>query len=421
MLRRWIAPLVCALVLALPSMAQVGGFIAYVQDGEVFLLGPSGTAQVTQTEQEYEYVADLRWSADGSQLAFTKQIEFIGADGYPSYRMDLFVINPNDFPPGSAPQPLTARAEGLAAGFPPAWGQDGALYFVRDNASNLSATSPGDFLVDIFRLPVGGSVESVASVPFGVGCGGGTSEPNAMLYNGEAGFGGNAVAFLATRYGLVLSTNYGGTGLNLLAPDGTLTRLSDTLARVALAPDGRTLAALELDYSVFPPMTKLYTYDLETRTAREIASPVPADQVGWGGDGALYISSSTAVGELFSVEETTQIGIAQGFDMSLVSPEAIPSYRVTVHRIDLASGSSEEVAAHDGSFVGRLRPAPGGIAYSLIGSLETWGRGLLDGSIDPLSESYFQDWESFVSLESFIVANGSSSALGRLAQMELAP
>jgi dipeptidyl aminopeptidase/acylaminoacyl peptidase len=418
MLHRWITTAALALLMALPGLAQAESLIAYTQDGELFLLGPNGSVQVTQTEQEFKYIPDMRWSPDGSRLAFTQYVEEMGSDGYPFYRTDLFVIDPSSFTPGS----LTASAAGIASGFPPAWGEDGALYFVRDNPNNMNATSPDDFMMEIFRLSSDGSAQSVANVPFGVGCGGGTSEPHYMLYNAEAGFGGNPITFLATRYGLLVSINCGGVGLNLVGFDGSVTRLDEQLARVALAADGRTLAALALDYSSFPPLTTLYLYDLETRSLRQIATSKPADQLGWGGDGALYYSSSVVDGELFSAEEAAQIGEAQGYDMSIAAAP-IPAYRVTVNRIDLASGSEAEVAAHSGSFVGRLRPVAGGIAYSLIGSLEAWGRGLIDGSLDPMSEAYYENWTNYVSLESFIFELGSDRniTLGRLSQIEIAP
>ncbi|MCS6836009.1 MAG: hypothetical protein NZ750_08335 [Anaerolineae bacterium] len=417
MICRWIIIASLMLIAAIPSLAQ-NRLIAYVQDGEVFLLGPNGSVQVTRTEQEYKYIADMRWSPDGSRLAFTQYIEEIGSDGYPFYRTDLFVIDPSNLTPGS----LTAVGEDISAGFPPAWAEDGTLYFVRDNPNNMSAMSPEDFMMDIFRVTNNG-VRAVASVPFGAGCGGGTSEPHYMLYNTEAGFGGNAITFLATRYGLLMSLNCGGGGLQLVGFDGTITRLDDVLARVALAADGRTLAALALDYSSFPPLTTLYLYDLETRTLRQTSTSKLVDQVGWGGDGALYYSSSVPSGELFTAEEATLIGEAQGYDTSFMIPAPIPYYRVTVNRIDLVSGSEMEVAAHDASFVGRLRPVAGGVAYSVIGSLEAWGRGLIDGSIDPMSEAYYNNLTNYVSLESFIFqsANDRSVSLGRLAQMEIAP
>ena len=419
MLRRWIIAAVVLLMAAFPGLAQVEGLIAYVQDGELFLIGPDIYVQVTRNDQRSKQVWDARWSLDGSRLAFVQQVEGAGSESFFS-RNDLFVIDVNNI--ANAALSLQAAVEDVATSFPPAWAEDGSLYFVRDNPSNMSAASPEEFMMDIFRLSDGG-VQSVASAPFGVGCGGGVGEPDQMLYNSEAGFGGNATVFLATRYGLLMSLDCSGVGLQLVGFDGRITRLGAQLGRASLAADGRTLAAIALDYSSFPPLTTLYLYDLATLMARQIPTVYPPDQLSWGGDGALYYSSSVPSGQLFSAEEAALISQAQGYDMSFITPEPIPAYRVTVNRIDLADGSEMEVDAHSASLVGRLRPAPGGVAYSVIGSLEVWGRGLIDGSIDPMSEDYYENWTNYVKLESLVFSADLKEvfSLGYMPQMEIAP
>ena len=416
-----IVALTAVSVLTLTALAQTPSVpLAYTQGQDLII--EAGTNRITvPVAQDYPYdnnpTMDLEWSPDGRWLAYIQLSEVAMPEGYTTSRADLFAISVE----GGTPITI---AEGISAGFPVAWTQDGALLYAQDDPASLNATSPGDWLVNLYRAEV---LERVAPVqlgqtPFIVGCGGGMSFPDDVRYLQEAGFGGSPVKLMESAVGIILSVNCAGQGVQRLS-DGVL--LDEGLARWSLSADGTQVVGVRLNYTDTALETRLQVLDLTTGDLRDIATQAMPDQVYWAADGTIYYSSREASAELFSPEQSATILQTQGLMADPAFTTALSAFTVRLHRLDVTTGAETEVfSVADASWIGRIRGNQDSLYLSVIDSLRLFGEAALAGQIT-LENSYTEGMNLVgVEVYRFELATGETTLINpdfSMSQVEVAP
>ncbi|MBC7871400.1 MAG: hypothetical protein H7Y09_11230 [Chitinophagaceae bacterium] len=357
--------------------------LAAVTNGGLFLYEGGAGSQVESTNIAYY---DLTWSPDGSKLAYTVN------DGNATRLMLTDSA-------GSAPTQLAGNVSYIPVTFT----EDSAqvIYTIEDSTqvTTMANGLPGSTM-NVFLQGVEGQV---ATFGFGVGCGGGSPFPMDAVYNTEAGFGGSALTFENTAYGILYSTACTGQGLALLNLEtGENVSLGDNLSRAKLAPDGRRALMLQGG--------GLSVLDLESRQVSGISTSAAPDQIGWGADGSAYYSTRTLRTDAMPMapEEASAFSAYLGMDAS-----AFPQYEVALYQVDVNTGAEAQVYAGPGWAVGRIFAAQGGLYFSLVPNGEAWVEAIAAGTLDITApDSFFRERQIVAARLMRLVGDGTAVEVG---------
>lgn len=331
------------------------------------------TSTVTAFDTEFgPSVFEMRWSPDGRYLVYGVRDE---GDAYGVYVTDVA---------GSQP---TLLADDVLFPMPVAFSPAGTqVYFARPSTM---AMSEDGLTVNVFvrDLNTEDTAELIGTVMFGVGCGGGSPYPGDAVYNWEAGFMGRSSVFALTPYGLVYSTNCTGSGLALLdLQTGISTELGTDLSRASVSPNGERLVAVQDNFEDPVAGDVLTVVDLATLTLTPLGTFAAPDQVAWGADDVIYYSTRSEGGLAVPGSDS------EVFATTLGIPEGIPSYNLSVHRVDLTQTTDAEIWVGTGWAVPRLFATPAGDAlyFNVIPTGEDWVQAVNNGtvSIDDSFEAF---------------------------------
>ncbi len=352
--------LLALLALAISAAAQTGIGMLYsaVTEGGIVVYDETGSS--TMYALPLTYVVDQVWNPAGDKIAVVGSVDA---------SFQVWVI---DLAAGSA-YPVASGVEPFA----PLFNSAGDLLFVAPPENpDFSGSAPYTVRLMLVTPQADAQPAQIASFAWQVGCGGGSPFPADAVYSTEAGFFGNALALMETPYGYLYSRSCAGVGYGLINPatgEDLPIPNSDDMFRAALSLDGTQLYALYLnpnDANRARPI--LVHVDLSTLTMTEIPTSGIPDQITVGTDGAVFYSSRVESGDLLAgltPEERTRVSDAIG-----LSPDyPIPSYTVSIHRVDPVTQAETLVYTGEGYAVGRMTALDAdSILFSVIGNQQAF-------------------------------------------------
>lgn len=371
----WIFALVMLMVAA-TSAQQPGVTVIGETNGLLVAYTPGGLdvlADDTTTRRD-----NLRVSPDGRNVLYTAS-----SPQQPDPRL-MWLQRGTDAQP-------TTLTDTFEPSFGGAFSADGqAAYYVQPvpNADIQPAQDArfDNLPVNLTRHPLSGEPEVVGSFGFGVGCGGASPYPMTGAYEQDAGFRGNSLILQMTDAGIAHSTACNGTGLMLTNPQtGENQMLSEDFARGSLSPDGTQMAGVQIDYTQPTPQTTLTIVDFTDGEVRPLETAAMPDQVHWAADGSIYYSTRTETAGNYDVDPAQ----LQGFRMS---PDEIPSYEVSIYRLNIQSGAEEPVYNTSGAWaVGRMRSTTNALYFSLVPDASAWLALITSEAFDASADTYAQE------------------------------
>ncbi len=396
--------------------------LAAVQNGNLVITG--GGAPITVSNAPNKGILSLAWNPGGTKLAYIINDE--------QFQAHIAVTDAN----GSAPVVLDTG--GLESGFPVSWTPDGQVLFV--GVGNFSDTSK-PYTSELKRIApeAGATAEVIGSFEMGVGCGGGSPLPADWEYWAEAGFGGTALILQWTDYGILHSSNCGGGGLALFAPQGgentplasdnflqpTPDQPQQQVARAVLAADGKTLAAVRSTYNDAGPINSLVLIDLLARTLTEVKTSAAPDQLAWLADGSLFYSARTKTSDLMAaITDGTQ---KQNITTALGSADfEMPAYEVSIHHLNVSTGEDTVIHSADAYVIGRMAVTRDGqsLVFSQIANLGPWLTAIANGTVNILTDNDGVAQRALVpvTLYRLPLGGGEAAVVGeQLAQFRLKP
>ncbi len=396
--------------------------LAAVQNNNLVILG--GSAPITVSNAPNKGILSLAWNPGGTKLAYIIN----DAD----FQAHIAVTDAN----GSAPVVLdTGRLE---SGFPVSWTPDGQVLFV--GVGDFSDTSK-PYTSELKRVApeAGAAAEVIGSFEMGVGCGGGSPLPADWEYWEEAGFGGTALILQWTDYGILHSSNCGGGGLALFAPQGgentplvsdnflqpTPDQPQQQVARAVLVADGKTIAAVRSTYNDAGPINSLVLIDISTRTLTEVKTSAAPDQLAWLADGSLFYSARTKTSDLMA--GITDAAQKQNITTALGSADfEMPAYEVGIHHLNVTTGEDSVIHSAPAYAIGRIAVTKDGqaLVFSQIANLDVWLDGIAKGTIDIVKDvdGTAQRAAVPVTLYRLPLGGGEAAVIGeQLAQFRLKP
>lgn len=352
---------------------------AAVQNGQMVITG--GATPLVVDHPANKGFLSLAWNPGGTKLAY------IYSD--PDFQAHIAVTDASGSPP------VVLDTGRLEAGFPVSWTPDGQVLFVGGRDLN-DVSEP--YQSNLMRIApeAGAAAELIGTFEMGVGCGGGSPLPADWAYWAEAGFGGTALVLQWTDYGILHSSNCGGGGLKLFAPQGgedtplfsenflqpTPDQPQQHVARAVLAADGRTLAAVRSTYDDAGPVNSLVISDLATREAKDVVTAAAPDQLAWLADGSLFYSTRTMAANLLTTLTDPQ---KQNVAAVLGSVDfELPSNEVSIHHFNPATGEDRVIHSAPAYAIGWMNVTPDGQAllFSQIANLDAWLTAIGDGTLD---------------------------------------
>jgi hypothetical protein len=400
---RWI--LVVFLLLTL-----VGGSVAAQTPGTAFAVVRDNELFITNLLDVYNKVNNpphqgfnsLAWSPDGQTLAYILQDD--------NFEPRLMIA-----PAGGGDGVLLSGAGRIETGFPVSWTPDGQILYAESTFDPDNPPTSPEYFVKINTISptvAGAAPTTLGTIPFGVGCGGGSPLPADWQYwNEVGGFGGGYLTLQYTDYGILHSINCGGAGVALLI-NGQSRYLTNVLAengivqpepyvgRLALSPDGRYVAAVQTNYTESNAVEQLVIIDLELATVTPQTTAAPPEQLAWGLDTALYYSTRTPnegvdLIAALSPEARAQVEQVTGGGTGFT----VGTWTVAIHRYDPATGADEQIYSADAYQIGRIRTTntdPGALYFSEIPNLNAWVDALASGTFDPASDPTGELQRAFV-------------------------
>lgn len=298
------------------AQANNAGALAYVDSTSNVQIIMPGAAQRTAVTNDADFkalvnagthnYAHLRWSPDGSKLAFEDVVT-----------NDLLVAVP-----GSPPQRIAA---GIATQFPPAWLPDSnTVAYVVDTKQSAGGTAT---TMNILQVSSGGGqAQTVGTFVEFQGCGGGSGDLATVLYYGETGLNGNGPTFAWTKSGWLYSPSCDNIGLALNGFNNQQLWRIENLGRVAVAPDGDRAAGILFDLNRKP--SSLVYIDLATGRNGALNAVAGIDQVGWSADGTLLLYST-------------------------IDPQGVSLWKIPVQ-----GGQATRLFSDPGKFIGNITSTP---------------------------------------------------------------
>jgi hypothetical protein len=330
--------------------------IAAVTNGQLYLYGP-GRAQAI-TGGGYQRFSNIVWSPNGQSLAFT-----IAGNGYTLMLSDRNGSAPVQLAQGVSYMPVTFNADGSRV-----------IYTVEGSLDEITSGDSGPLQpmrVYSQELNAGSQPEQIAQFGFGVGCGGGSPFPMDGVYNAEAGFGGRALTFAYTDFGILHSSSCAGTGLALLNLNtGESAVIDPGLSNAVLSPDRTRVAAIR--------QGSLVVINLADLSQQNIGVAAGPDQLAWGDNNTLYYSVRNLLPEPLPLSEAEAQVYSSTFG---VAANTLPQYSVELHQTGLGGGDSV-VFSGPGWAIGRIFASGGSIYFSLVPNGEAWVEALASGEID---------------------------------------
>ncbi len=300
--------------------------LAYIDNTGNVRLAASGNDQGTAITQDADFkipqtsplthnYTHLRWSPDGSKLAFQDSVTG-----------NLLVATL-----GKAPQLIASHG---AAEYPPAWLSDGNTIAYVVNTQQPAGTNAVTMSIQQV-LSSGGQPTQVGSFAASQGCGGGGTDPADILYAQETALNGNFLTFASMNGGWLYSTACTGIGLAWNNASHQQQWKIDNVGRVVLSPSGTQAAAVLFDQNARP--SSLIYIDLTSGRNGALNTGSAVDQVGWSADESTILYS-TIDGQSVSLwkipvqgAQATQLFADQGKYIGVItsspaSPSAVFSY-----------------------------------------------------------------------------------------------
>ncbi len=307
--------------------------IAYIgAGGNVYITAPgkgAGTAitgdSVSTGNGDFSHrYGQFRWSPDGSKLLFADQTS-----------KTLYLVM-------SGQKPLQI-AGGLSYLFSGAWSPDGTQ--IAYGVDTRQTRGDNQTVQQIQVLPVTSTGVGAPLVggefTFGVGCGGGGSDPAEALYQSEAGYGGNPLTFVWLAKGYLVTGRCTGDLLSLTAPSGQVVWSAEGLSRAAVSADGTKIVAMKRQNTGPSTATsQLVLVDPATGAVTPIQSEPNPDQAAWSADGQSILYSTLEQGQ------TLKGSLFDGI-----------SFKTTLWRMPAAGGPSMQLFQQEGRGIGVIAPA----------------------------------------------------------------
>jgi len=374
----YIISLLCLLGVAAVTAQDAGVDYAGLSADTLVIVQPDGATISVPNPPGLSGAEALVWSPDGSQLAYTL------TDA--TYDEHIAVTD------GTSVAVL-ANAGTLESGFPLSWTPDGQILF----AQSLPPGSMGDtYVTNIALIAPEANAQPVilGSVPFGVGCGGGSPIPSDWQYWEEAGFGGTTLALRWTNYGILYSVMCSGAGLGLFNPQtGESYYLTPVtmqngmpdpdvnITHAQLSPDGNRLLAIRRVYQEPDPLETLVLIDLATGTITDVPTQMQPEQIAWSASGDVYYAAHTTF-DLDLLDNFTPEQLARIYTV-WTEGYAIDANVMTIWRLNLQTGAETALFMGEAYYAARLTEAPdGSLWFSLIPNLNVWLQQIGDGTLD---------------------------------------
>jgi hypothetical protein len=318
--------------------AALGG-LAFIRDFNVWLADANGDNphQLTTDGSSNQRYSFLRWSPDGTQLAFVSHDLQSG-----QVRLLLAALD------GS----ITLIAEDVALLSPPAWSPSGdQLAYVADRKQPAADGRAGRALriVDLGQR----RMRDVGNFGFTEGCGGAFGDPADLLLYDEMGYGDSRPTF---RRPTLLWTASGDFVFDqrcdlvdlawMSGQDGHTVELDTRWTSAALSPDGQRLVAVVEDSSGLSPQPSpggggsqrtLVVANVDGSDARLVGTGDNPLAPVWSPDGTTlyYITRD--------FERSLDLTEAQAEDALGVAPVSLSVYRSRIRRVRLDGSGPETV------------------------------------------------------------------------------
>lgn len=359
--------LIPLLVLGLPAFAQDAETppLAAVRDRAIWLVGFDHDPQPITAGTARDYW-NLTWSPDGNFLAYFEVDQ--------DWIMHLKLYDRSTG--------LTILvASDIQAPFPLEFAVDSSQLFFVNGALSYEAGPEYAMTFYTYDLVPNAVAEGTVEFDFGVGCGGGSPFPPDWRYTAETmGLGGFHLVMSVTPYGLVHSLDCGGSHTGLLNLHTGEDIDLGPLSRAAVSAD-RTKVAGIVDLAGTRQDERLVVVALATGDRIEIDTADTPDQVSWSASGSstLFYSTRQRTDRMLSFDAT---GLQRITDM-LGDTILANTWEVSIHRVDLESGSDTEIFRTDAFAIGRMTPTPDGQALivSQIPNADDWLRAVAEGRI----------------------------------------
>ncbi|HEX2619192.1 MAG TPA: hypothetical protein VHL11_03565 [Phototrophicaceae bacterium] len=362
-----------SIVSAAAQSAEVPFSYAAVTNSNELWVYPTGKAPIQIETPDAKIINNMDWSPNGGLLAYVVFDE--------NYSSQLIVTDP-------ANGRNQVIATGVNTGFPISFQDDDHILYALSSPDNDPAN--GINKVDLWLAPIFSreATRVLGTFDVGVGCGGGSIIPADWVYDEETGgLGGFHLILAATPFGIVHSTECGGSSVALLNPEtGEDIPISSNFTRPALSPDGTKLAGIELNVSMdgdsVNRTTRLLVADLATLAITELTTSGEPQQIAFSADNtSLFYTTRVENSDFYitlSSEDKDKLNTALGFDFG-----TLPRYTSEIWQVNIAANTAAKVYTGDHYAIGRIIALSDGSAliFSTIPNLDAWVSGLIDGSI----------------------------------------
>lgn len=351
---------------AVPSVsnppAVITNPIAYVgADGNVIVADPITRSSIPLTSDAkgkpssyYPYYEQLhiygllRWSPDGSKLAFVDSKE-----------RTLYIAR-------SGQKPVIV-ASGLTVAYPPAWSADSNELAYAVPTKQTSGTNGVINQIQAIPANQGGQARVAGQFSAGVGCGGGGFDPAVAAYFSDVGYEGNRVMLEQVANGYLYTSACTGIGLGLAAANGQGSWVRNDLSAAALSPDRTRLIAVRHNLqNSAQPGGGLELVDLATGKGTDLSAQPNVSQVGWSADGQTILYSTVTSARQLNVTASNSVA-AQVFSGV---PFSAPVNTITLWTMPANGGNSTQLLTREGFAIGNIwATQDGNILFSFVNSL----------------------------------------------------
>src|SRR5258706_8061874 len=171
-----------------------------------------------------------------------------------------------------------------------------------------------------------------------------TQDPSEQLYWSATGIKGNGSLFVWTRSKILYySLGCDGVGIAQIAADGSKSSVvNPAITHARLSGDGTQLLGVTGDGTA----AKLVRVNLGDGTVTELTTAAPPDQVAWSPDSKVVYYSTTVSKKTLILNDDAQK--EHGLRAFGVWPFQTTIYDISLHSIDLASGTDTQLFSNTG-------------------------------------------------------------------------